>query len=191
MLVLEALDGMASEQVQSFQSASKRFFELGQLQEHHTQQYLVDPLKRFCKIFPATAKSFADQKAAGQTLRKAKEKVSKLKGKVGGDAEKLLKAERASADATAADHQAHELATKDVSAVVELRTAYVQPCLLALLQSEVLYLEQVQAVIETVTSAPNNDDATSLPMQHEDVYRAQTKALLDEFNQLSIVGSAK
>ena len=194
MLVLEALDDVASDEVHSFAECCKQLYDLGQVQESNTHQYMIDPLKRFCKIFPATAKSFADQKVAGQALRKAKEKVTKLKGKPA-DAEKLAKAERASEEAAVADHEAHELATKDVSAVVELRTAYVQPCLLALLQSAIMYLEQVEAAIESAQTGTStiDEDATAgvaVP-EEEDAYRVQTKGLLDDFNQLSIVGSTK
>merc|ERR1712127_1138485 len=111
-----------------------------------TQQYMIDPLKRFAKIFPAITKSFVDQKAATQTLRKANEKVAKLVGKGAlADKEKLAKAKRNQEEAESADHETHERATKDVPAVFELRSEYIHPCVVALLQSELLYLEQVEA----------------------------------------------
>ena len=195
LLVLETLTALDSDGVQNFAEAVNELHELGEVQESMTQQYMIDPLKRFAKIFPAITKAFAEQKFAAQTLRKTKEKVAKQVGKGAlADKEKVAKAQKASKEAEVADHEMHELATKDVPAVFELRSEYIHPCVVALLQSELLYLEKVEAAIEKAVTA--NDDGVFTPElwrepeKDESEYRAQTKSMLDEFQQLSIVWSA-
>ena len=58
-------------------------------------------------------------------------------------------------------------------AVFELRSEYIHPCVVALLQSELLYLEQVEAAIETAVMA--NSDGVFTPELWKEPEKARAK----------------